>query len=1342
MSSTSSSSEPIDSPNVEPKRAIQDLLAVINNAKALPSNLKLKEFCEAFLDPQHSNKFFEIVSFPEESKEPPIVDIGVIFKDDKNEDLPADYEILEKTCGGRNADVNKGSGGKYVYLCYRRSFDSKPVTAASVIVTQMDEEAPHGFDIIAKTVGGNSANLNAGSHGRSIHLTVHRGTGPRIRNIALVFTGRETLDRSYRKIERTPRGRSADLNSGSDGRVIHLAYELDFDEYIGRFAEFSHLDSVLTRCVACICAGLFCYEYPVILQAMRSFSMLGPVPTELVSAFGYAVCDSLILYISYFSGEVHINYLQFIKSFFKDRLDSLDSKVVMRLFETCMFLRHEDNRVKASREMVDGLVAKIPACIRCRCQGAEYEFSTFCPRCEQISQTESPAIQVLVESILHETVNNVVVSKYSQFYVGKFMRSHRVDECFRKEMTNFVEPLFPAGHERLLVSALIVLCKFIGQPLPDKLSGKSEKIKRRIHALHVLSHILEESPQFFQGTSAAVVVMRRIFCTSFVDNLATVVPALFQTAMKFFGFLWNHFVFTLKSDLGSLLDICLLGMLKSNHCTPGQKIDVIEGLSLVFKTPQSIANLYYNFDNDIDASNVFESLVTSISKLTEGSRSENRYGLPEDNLQHAGLAFLINIMEFLHRWILSPRHSSEGSISSEDSISDSISVAPESIILEIEDKPSQVIEATSSQFLEPGISPTRRKKSRPDTWTIRFDTVKERKRMESEAIKISHSEKLKTAVKYLWTLHPHPSVSYIAKFLYNNSPLDKQEIGDFLGSAAIDNLFTEAQMCELRDAYVRLLDFTSLSFDEGLRHFLVDSNFRIPGESQKIDRIMKAFSDQYYHDNPGVFKTANGAYVTSFAILMLNTDIHDPRLRTGANTRSPMTKDEFVRNLKDVEEIPRAFLEKQFDAIVKREIKWKNEATDGYADDAGNLDHISIQRGFRDECRTMSRKCQAALRSSAFFQASYSSTSNKEIAKGIFSVSWFRFLLAITILLQHSKDTEVLGACLDGLKFGATISIRLGSIEELESYANILSQFIFAEDNKFKDASEISRLILKGEHQKVEWFQALKESALEMPEEACKLFSSLVNNMKSRVVYSGNQDALRKIEQDFAGEIVLKHPHRTFLRAGNLSKVSHTNKPQEYQFFLFSDLLLYASETYSAFKYHRALHLSLCKVVDIRNSERNLRNAWKVISPQKSITVFASTEQQKSEWIEAIQAAIDSVIKHRRIWMRHGKLRNAKPGTTPAESQLMSAFIGRSYPDDLRDQKSDFREEQPCKLCVRPFGVIRRKLSCSWCQDYTCKQCSSHSVEIPSSRRKRRVCDSCYGFLSSNLRKQSSGDSS
>ena len=39
---------------------------------------------------------------------------------------------------------------------------------------------------------------------------------------------------------------------------------------------------------------------------------------------------------------------------------------------------------------------------------------------------------------------------------------------------------------------------------------------------------------------------------------------------------------------------------------------------------------------------------------------------------------------------------------------------------------------------------------------------------------------------------------------------------------------------------------------------------------------MEKFAEQYCKDNPGVFKTADGAYVLSFALIMLNTDAHNP----------------------------------------------------------------------------------------------------------------------------------------------------------------------------------------------------------------------------------------------------------------------------------------------------------------------------------------------------------------------------------------------------------------------------------------------------------------------------------
>jgi hypothetical protein len=51
---------------------------------------------------------------------------------------------------------------------------------------------------------------------------------------------------------------------------------------------------------------------------------------------------------------------------------------------------------------------------------------------------------------------------------------------------------------------------------------------------------------------------------------------------------------------------------------------------------------------------------------------------------------------------------------------------------------------------------------------------------------------------------------------------------------------------------------------------------RLPGEAQKIDRIVEKFAEAYCRDNPGAFATADGAYLLSFAIIMLNTDAHNP----------------------------------------------------------------------------------------------------------------------------------------------------------------------------------------------------------------------------------------------------------------------------------------------------------------------------------------------------------------------------------------------------------------------------------------------------------------------------------
>ena len=49
-------------------------------------------------------------------------------------------------------------------------------------------------------------------------------------------------------------------------------------------------------------------------------------------------------------------------------------------------------------------------------------------------------------------------------------------------------------------------------------------------------------------------------------------------------------------------------------------------------------------------------------------------------------------------------------------------------------------------------------------------------------------------------------------------------------------------------AFVDLLDFSNLPFVDALRLFL--QSFRLPGESQKIDRYMLKFAERYIAGNP------------------------------------------------------------------------------------------------------------------------------------------------------------------------------------------------------------------------------------------------------------------------------------------------------------------------------------------------------------------------------------------------------------------------------------------------------------------------------------------------------------
>uniref|UniRef100_A0A6Q2Y1W7 Cytohesin 4a n=1 Tax=Esox lucius TaxID=8010 RepID=A0A6Q2Y1W7_ESOLU len=153
----------------------------------------------------------------------------------------------------------------------------------------------------------------------------------------------------------------------------------------------------------------------------------------------------------------------------------------------------------------------------------------------------------------------------------------------------------------------------------------------------------------------------------------------------------------------------------------------------------------------------------------------------------------------------------------------------------------------------------------------------------------------------------------IAEFLYKEDGLNKTAIGDFLGER-------EELHLQTLKAFVDLHQFSDLNLVQALRQFLW--SFRLPGEAQKIDRMMEAFAKR-------VCVCVDTCYILSFAIIMLNTSLHNPNVKD----KTPLER--FVsmnRGINNGGDLPVELLTKLYDSI-------RNEPFKIPEDDGNDLTH-------------------------------------------------------------------------------------------------------------------------------------------------------------------------------------------------------------------------------------------------------------------------------------------------------------------------------------------------------------------------------------------------------------------
>ncbi|KAK7300751.1 hypothetical protein RJT34_11600 [Clitoria ternatea] len=231
----------------------------------------------------------------------------------------------------------------------------------------------------------------------------------------------------------------------------------------------------------------------------------------------------------------------------------------------------------------------------------------------------------------------------------------------------------------------------------------------------------------------------------------------------------------------------------------------------------------------------------------------------------------------------------------------------------------------------------------------------------------------------------------VACFFRYTAGLDKNLVGDFLGN--------HDEFCvQVLHEFAGTFDFQDMNLDTALRLFL--ETFRLPGESQKIQRVLEAFSERYYEQSPHILANKDAALVLSYSIIMLNTDQHNVQVK------KKMTEEDFIRNNRHINggsDLPREFLSELYHSICKNEIRTTPEQGVGFPE-------MTPSRWI--DLMHKSRKTAPFI----------VSDSKAYLDHDMFAIMSGPTIAAISVVFDNAEHEEVYQTCMDGFLAVAKIS--------------------------------------------------------------------------------------------------------------------------------------------------------------------------------------------------------------------------------------------------------------------------------------------------------------------------------
>ncbi|PPD73931.1 hypothetical protein GOBAR_DD29150 [Gossypium barbadense] len=284
-------------------------------------------------------------------------------------------------------------------------------------------------------------------------------------------------------------------------------------------------------------------------------------------------------------------------------------------------------------------------------------------------------------------------------------------------------------------------------------------------------------------------------------------------------------------------------------------------------------------------------------------------------------------------------------------------------------------------------------------------------------------------LKHCQLVSDPPNPKAFAFFFRYTPGLDKNMIGDYLGDP--DELHIQV----LKE-FTATFEFHGMILDSALRTYL--ETFRLPGESQKIQRILEAFSERFFDQQSSeIFVTKDSVFILCYSLIMLNTDQHNPQVK------KKMTEDEFIRNNRAInggQDLPREYLSELFHSISNNAITL-----------FGQSGPVEMNPSRWIELMNRAKLMQPYILCDF----------DRRLGRDMFACVAGPTIAALSAFFEHADEDEMLHECIEGLISLARIA-QYGLADTLDElvasfckFTTLLNPYASAEETLFAFSNDM-----------------------------------------------------------------------------------------------------------------------------------------------------------------------------------------------------------------------------------------------------------------------------------------------